>query len=74
MSSAKFVKEVLEKKKTEVERLSDQIFDLAETGFHEFQTVRLYEEALRKEGFEVECGWLECRRHFALPMVRESRR
>lgn len=56
MSSAKFVKEVLEKKKTEVERLSDQIFDLAETGFHEFQTVRLYEEALRKEGFEVECG------------------
>lgn len=69
MSSAKFVKEVLEKKKTEVERLSDQIFDLAETGFHEFQAVRLYEEALRKEGFEV-----ECRRHFALPMVRESRR
>lgn len=37
MSSAKFVKEVLEKKKTEVERLSDQIFDLAETDFTSFR-------------------------------------
>ena len=56
MSSAKFVKAVLEKKRAEVENLSDQIFNLAETGFHEFQTVKLYEEALKKEGFEVICG------------------
>ena len=56
MSSAEFVKEVLEKKRAEVERLSDQIFDLAETGFHEFQTVKLYEEILKEEGFEVTCG------------------
>ena len=36
--------------------LSDQVFDFAELGFHEFKTVELYIRYLEQEGFRVECG------------------
>lgn len=56
MSTAEFVKESIKRRKDMVTALSDRIFDLAETGFHEFETVKLYEEVLKEEGFAVECG------------------
>ena len=36
--------------------VSDRIFDFAETGFHEFETAKLYQQILEKEGFAVEMG------------------
>lgn len=56
MDKKQFVNKVLEEKKSLIVSLSDQIFDFAEIGFHEFKTAALYEKVLKEEGFEVETG------------------
>lgn len=56
MNNKEFVCRAIEERQDEIVTLSDRIFDCAETGFKEFQTAKLYEEALKKEGFEVEMG------------------
>ena len=56
MDRKAFVEQVVEQKKERILSVSDQIFEFAETGFHEFQTVSLYEKVLREEGFEVTTG------------------
>ena len=56
MNNKEFVSKVVAEKSEMLINFSDQIFDFAEVGFHEFKTVQLYEEVLRKEGFQVEMG------------------
>ena len=56
MDKKQFVNNVLDGKKSLVVSVSDQIFDFAEIGFHEFKTATLYEKVLKEEGFEVEMG------------------
>ena len=40
----------------EIVKLSDSIFDFAETGFQEFQSAALFTEMLKADGFTVESG------------------
>lgn len=56
MTYKEFVTQAIEEKKERIIDLSDRIFDFAELGFHEFKTAALYEEVLKKEGFQVEMG------------------
>lgn len=56
MTHKEFVTQAIEEKKERIIDLSDRIFDFAELGFHEFKTAALYEEVLKKEGFQVEMG------------------
>lgn len=56
MDNRKFVSEVIDNKRDLIVRVSDEVFDFAEIGFHEFRTAKLYEEVLRQEGFAVEMG------------------
>ena len=56
MTHKDFVTQAIEEKKDLIVDLSDRVFDYAELGFHEFKTVNLYEEVLKKEGFQVEVG------------------
>lgn len=56
MDKKEFVAGAIESKKDLIVSVSDRIFDFAETGFHEFQTAKLYQEVLEKEGFSVEMG------------------
>ena len=48
-----FVTQAIEEKKDLIVNVSDQIFDFAEVGFHEFKTADLYEKVLKEEGFQV---------------------
>lgn len=56
MDKKEFVCKAIDSRQDAIVTLSDRIFDCAETGFKEVKTVKLYEEALKKEGFEVEMG------------------
>lgn len=56
MNHKEFVTKAIEEKQDLIVDLSDRIFDFAELGFHEFKTAALYEEVLKKEGFQVEMG------------------
>ena len=56
MNHKEFVTKAIEEKQNLIVDLSDRIFDFAELGFHEFKTAALYEEVLKKEGFQVEMG------------------
>ncbi len=54
MDKKAFVLQAIEEKKSLIVDVSDQIFDFAEIGFHEFKTADLYEKVLKEEGFRVE--------------------
>ena len=56
MDKKEFVLKAVADKKDLIVEVSDKIFDYAETGFHEFKTAKLYEDVLKKEGFQVERG------------------
>lgn len=56
MNHKQLIEAAVEEKASAILELSDQVFDLAEVGFREYQTVQLYWEALEKEGFQVERG------------------
>ena len=56
MDKKEFVLKAVADKKALIVDVSDKIFDYAEVGFHEFKTAKLYEEVLKKEGFQVEMG------------------
>lgn len=56
MEKKEFVIQVIEEKKDLIVKVSDEIFDYAELGFHEFKTAALYEKVLKEEGFQVEMG------------------
>ena len=56
MDRKQFVIQAVEEKKHLILDVSDQIFDFAELGFHEFKTAELYEKVLKNEGFSVEMG------------------
>ena len=56
MDKKEFVLKAVSDKKALIVDVSDKIFDYAEVGFHEFKTAKLYEEVLKKEGFQVEMG------------------
>ncbi|MCI7795838.1 MAG: amidohydrolase [Lachnospiraceae bacterium] len=56
MDRKQFVIQAVEEKRDLIVKVSDQIFDYAEIGFHEFRTAKLYEETLKNEGFRVEMG------------------
>lgn len=56
MGKKEFVVQAIEEKKDLIVNVSDQIFDFAEIGFHEFKTANLYGEVLEREGFRVEMG------------------
>lgn len=56
MNQKEFVGQVIDGKQESIVKLSDQIFECAETGFKEHKTLKLYEAALKEEGFEVETG------------------
>lgn len=56
MDRKTFVSQVIDGKRDLIVDVSDKIFDFAELGFHEVKTAKLYEDVLRKEGFEVESG------------------
>lgn len=56
MDRKQFVIQAVEEKRDLIVKVSDQIFDYAEIGFHEFRTAKLYEETLKNEGFQVEMG------------------
>lgn len=56
MDNKTFVSQIIDEKRDMIVNVSDRIFDFAEIGFHEFKTAELYEEVLKKEGFEVEMG------------------
>lgn len=56
MDKKQFVTQAIEEKQDLIVSVSDQIFDYAEIGFHEFKTAALYEKVLKEEGFEVEMG------------------
>jgi aminobenzoyl-glutamate utilization protein B len=52
------IEDVIEEKRDTFIRISDQIWELAETRFEEYQSAELLCRALEEEGFEVE-GKLE---------------
>ena len=52
MDKKEFVLKAVADKKALIVDVSDKIFDYAEVGFHEFKTAKLYEEVLKKEGFQ----------------------
>ena len=52
MDKKEFVLKAVADKKDLIVEVSDKIFDYAETGFHEFKTAKLYEDVLKKEGFQ----------------------
>ncbi len=54
MDNKTFVMQAIEEKQSLIVNVSDQIFDFAEIGFHEFKTADLYEKVLKEEGFQVE--------------------
>lgn len=54
MTHKEFVTQAIEEKQDLITNLSDQIFDYAELGFHEYKTAALYEKVLKEEGFQVE--------------------
>ena len=54
MNRKEFVLNAVSRKQDLVVEVSDRIFDFAETGFHEFETAKLYQQVLEKEGFAVE--------------------
>ena len=56
MNRKEFVLDAISRKQELVVEVSDRIFDFAETGFHEFETAKLYQQVLEKEGFAVEMG------------------
>ena len=56
MNRKEFVLNAVSRKHDLVVEVSDRIFDFAETGFHEFETAKLYQQVLEKEGFAVEMG------------------
>ena len=56
MNYSQLIEEAVHEKAPVILDLSDRVFDLAELGFQEFQTARLYTDALKREGFTVECG------------------
>jgi len=56
MNRKEFVLNAVSRKQDLVVEVSDRIFDFAETGFHEFETAKLYQQVLEKEGFAVEMG------------------
>lgn len=56
MDKKEFVLKAVADKKDLIVEVSDKIFNYAETGFHEFKTAKLYEDVLKKEGFQVEMG------------------
>ena len=56
MEKKEFVIQVIEEKKDLIVKVSDEIFEYAELGFHEFKTAALYEKVLKEEGFQVEMG------------------
>lgn len=51
-----FVTQAVKEKENLILNVSDQIFNFAEIGFHEFKTAELYEKVLKEEGFQVEMG------------------
>ena len=53
MNRKEFVLNAVSRKQDLVVEVSDRIFDFAETGFHEFETAKLYQQVLEKEGFNV---------------------
>lgn len=50
------ISEVIERKKSLLIQASDQIWELSETRFEEFQSARLLSDILDQEGFKVEHG------------------
>ncbi len=56
MDKKEFVLKAVADKRALIVDVSDKIFGYAEVGFHEFKTAKLYEEVLKKEGFQVEMG------------------
>ena len=56
MDKKEFVLKAVADKRALIVDVSDKIFGYAEVGFHEFRTAKLYEEVLKKEGFQVEMG------------------
>ena len=54
MNRKEFVLNAISRKQDLVVEVSDRIFDFAETGVHEFETAKLYQQVLEKEGFSVE--------------------
>ena len=73
MDKKEFVLKAVSDKKALIVDVSDKIFDYAEVGFHEFKTAKLYEEVLKKEGFQVEMESAACRRRSRLYTEAESR-
>lgn len=73
MDKKEFVLKAVADKKALIVDVSDKIFDYAEVGFHEFKTAKLYEEVLKKEGFQVEMESAVCRRRSRLYTEAESR-
>ena len=53
MDKKEFVLKAVADKRALIVDVSDKIFGYAEVGFHEFRTAKLYEEVLKKEGFQV---------------------
>ena len=60
MDKKEFVLKAVADKRVLIVDVSDKIFGYAEVGFHEFRTAKLYEEVLKKEGFQVEMGVGPC--------------
>ena len=56
MNYKQLIEDAVQEKSSVILELSDRTFDLAEVGFREFKTVQLYIDALKQEGFDVECG------------------
>lgn len=56
MDYKQLIEAAIQEKAPVILNLSDRVFDLAELGFQEFKTVQLYVDALKQEGFAVECG------------------
>lgn len=73
MDKKEFVLKAVADKKDLIVEVSDKIFDYAETGFHEFKTAKLYEDVLKKEGFQWKWESAACRRHLKLHMEQKSR-
>ena len=68
-----FVTQAIEEKKDLIVNVSDQIFDFAEVGFHEFKTADLYEKVLKEEGFRLRWVSQECRQRSKLHTAKENR-
>lgn len=56
MNYKQLIEDAVQEKSSVILELSDRTFNLAEVGFREFKTVQLYIDALKQEGFDVECG------------------